>query len=148
MVLKTCFKCHTKKPLVEFYAHPAMSDGRLGKCKKCTKADVTRHREANVEQIREYDRTRHLASEKREQRRRWAKANPHKISAQKKAQRAIALGELTKQPCEACGEAKVDAHHDDYTKPLAVRWLCRRHHRQHHANEAEQQRQQTVSEAA
>jgi hypothetical protein len=24
-------------------------------------------------------------------------------------------------------------HHDDYSKPLDVRWFCRRHHLLHHA---------------
>jgi len=32
-----------------------------------------------------------------------------------------------------CGAEKSDAHHDDYAAPLAVRWLCRTHHFQHHA---------------
>jgi hypothetical protein len=27
----------------------------------------------------------------------------------------------------------VDAHHDDYARPLDVTWLCRRHHQQRHA---------------
>ena len=35
--------------------------------------------------------------------------------------------------CEICGNPKVDAHHDDYSRPRDVRWLCRAHHRQHHA---------------
>lgn len=46
--------------------------------------------------------------------------------------RAIRVGTLVRKPCEVCGAAKTDAHHDDYSKPLAVRWLCRRHHQQHH----------------
>lgn len=46
---------------------------------------------------------------------------------------AIKSGELRKQPCEVCGVIGV-AHHDDYTKPLDVRWLCARHHRQLHAS--------------
>lgn len=46
---------------------------------------------------------------------------------------AIRGGTLTREPCETCGEAKSEAHHDDYTKPLDVRWLCRRHHRWHHS---------------
>lgn len=49
--------------------------------------------------------------------------------------RYIRLGLLIKQPCEICGAEKVDAHHDDYSKPLDVRWLCRFHHAEHHKNE-------------
>ncbi len=51
--------------------------------------------------------------------------------------RAIARGDLVRQPCEECaGEPRwpylalqpAVAHHDDYSKPLDVRWLCREHH--------------------
>lgn len=55
-----------------------------------------------------------------------------KYDARWTTQRAIKLGRITKQPCEICGEPKTDAHHDDYTKPLEVRWLCRPHHVQLH----------------
>jgi hypothetical protein len=37
-----------------------------------------------------------------------------------------------RQPCEVCG-SPAEAHHDDYDKPLDVRWLCFEHHRAHHA---------------
>jgi hypothetical protein len=40
---------------------------------------------------------------------------------------------MNRQPCEICG-AKAEAHHDDYTKPLEVRWLCFKHHREWHKN--------------
>ena len=42
---------------------------------------------------------------------------------------------LIRQPCEVCGAEKSEAHHDDYEKPLEVRWLCRKHHREHHAKD-------------
>lgn len=46
---------------------------------------------------------------------------------------AIRSGKLIKQPCEVCGtDVKIEAHHDDYMKPLDVRWLCRFHHQEHH----------------
>ena len=48
---------------------------------------------------------------------------------------AIKSGELHRQPCEVCGETDlIEAHHDNYDKPLDVRWLCSRHHRQLHAS--------------
>src|SRR3990167_453291 len=48
---------------------------------------------------------------------------------------AVRTGKLYEEPCEVCGEEKVEAHHDDYNKPLDVRWLCRKHHDDHHRNE-------------
>ena len=47
-------------------------------------------------------------------------------------QNALKRGILRPQPCEVCGEEKAQAHHDDYTKPLDVRWLCVRHHNEWH----------------
>jgi transposase-like protein len=42
---------------------------------------------------------------------------------------AVRNGTLIKQPCEVCGSAEnIRAHHDDYNKPLEVRWLCQRDH--------------------
>lgn len=46
---------------------------------------------------------------------------------------AIRNGMLIKQPCEVCGTTEnIEAHHDDYTKPYDIRWLCRKHHNEHH----------------
>lgn len=65
-----------------------------------------------------------------------AYANAEERAERKKARsltrHAIDAGRLVRQPCEVCGEAKVQAHHDDYAKPLDVRWLCLKHHYEHH----------------
>lgn len=37
-------------------------------------------------------------------------------------------GKLVPGPCEVCGSVDTEKHHDDYSRPLAVRWLCRVHH--------------------
>ncbi len=63
----------------------------------------------------------------------WRKAHPLSDVARKKAiARAYAnvylrRGLLEKGPCEVCG-GPAQMHHDDYDKPLDVRWLCRTHH--------------------
>lgn len=59
--------------------------------------------------------------------RRWDAANPEKVAAQRLARRALAHGEIARQACETCG-AHAEMHHDDYSRPLEVRWLCRLHH--------------------
>jgi hypothetical protein len=48
------------------------------------------------------------------------------------ARQAIRRGDLVRMPCEVCGMVKSEAHHDDYSKPLDVRWLCRTHHTEWH----------------
>lgn len=52
------------------------------------------------------------------------------VKAKNLANRARRKGLLVPQPCEVCGSQKVQAHHDDYDRPLVVRWLCPKHHRQ------------------
>lgn len=42
-------------------------------------------------------------------------------------------GKLKKEPCEACESPKSQMHHEDYSKPLNVIWLCRRCHLALHA---------------
>lgn len=46
--------------------------------------------------------------------------------------RAVQLGILIRRPCEICGEKRAVAHHDDYAKPLDIRWLCYPHHSEWH----------------
>lgn len=42
---------------------------------------------------------------------------------------AIKTGKLVRGPCEACGATEsVHGHHDDYSKPLDVNWLCEECH--------------------
>jgi hypothetical protein len=46
----------------------------------------------------------------------------------------VRRGLIEKKPCEVCGSIDAEAHHDDYDRPLAVRWLCRAHHKALHAS--------------
>lgn len=51
-----------------------------------------------------------------------------KRRARKLVSRAVAAGRIQPMPCEQCGAIKAQAHHDDYSKPLVVRWLCGKCH--------------------
>lgn len=63
---------------------------------------------------------------------RYINKYPEKYIAHTTANNAIKSGKLKRMPCEKCNKIKVEAHHDDYSKPLDVRWLCKRCHDHHH----------------
>lgn len=130
--MKKCFKCGDVKPLSDFYKHKHTADGYLNKCKECTKHDATIHRNKNIEKIREYDRkrgNRQDYSYVKEYREKF----PKKYKATNMVNNNIRNGNLVKMPCEICGNTiNVHAHHDDYDKPLNIRWLCAIHHKQWH----------------
>lgn len=132
--MKTCFKCNIKKPLTDFYKHKMMLDGHLNKCKQCAKNDIFNHRHFSDqrEKILAYDRARG----NRQSYDYFVKYNekyPKKYKAKSQVNNALRSKKLLKEPCEICGKTKVHGHHDDYDKPLKVRWLCAEHHRQWHS---------------
>src|SRR5262252_7816106 len=57
-----------------------------------------------------------------------------------KVTHAVNKGRLTREPCEVCGDPDTEAHHEDYDKPLEVKWLCRTHHRERHPNQRKPRR--------
>lgn len=140
---KKCFKCFAILPLDEFYKHSRMADGHLNKCKICTKNDAIANRNNRLEYYREYDRKRRLhgRTESLHSNERWAIRNRHKRVAHVAVGNAVRDGRLFKKPCEICGSKEVQAHHDDYSKLLDVRWLCVTHHAEHHKRERKEIRQ-------
>jgi len=63
---------------------------------------------------------------------RYCVAHPEKHAAHQAVKKAIRAGTLVRRPCEVCGESRTHGHHDDYSQPLSVRWLCVRHHEEAH----------------
>lgn len=57
---------------------------------------------------------------------------PLRSWCRRRYQKALRQGELIPDRCEICWSHGAEGHHDDYAKPLAVRWLCRSHHRRWH----------------
>lgn len=73
---------------------------------------------------------RNLRNRKAEHYRKYYKDRAQRQSgkARRACRKARENGVLVQQPCEQCGDVKTQAHHDDYSKPLDVRWLCSRCH--------------------
>jgi hypothetical protein len=125
--MKKCFKCQTVKPLTDFYKHPQMGDGHLNKCKECNRNDAALQLEKNklnplwVEKERERVRLKQLKK----------KGQP-KTLIYAEIKRKITSGEIAKKDCEVCGNGKTQGHHEDYSKPFDLVWLCVRHHQDRH----------------
>lgn len=131
--MKKCFKCVRDLPLSEFYTHPKMADGHLGKCKDCTRLYMKKTRKENPDEHRQRDRDRFHGDPRRRSAvyasvASWKTRNPEKRKAQNAVSHAIRDKRLSKQSCEVCGAQRAEAHHDDYSLPLNVRWLCKDHH--------------------
>jgi len=146
---KKCSECREEKDVSEFYVHAAMADGRLGKCKVCVRARVRKHRQENIESIREYDRKRGSLAKRQESAREyqgvnrtkvnaikneWSKRNRDKRNANQKLSRAILAGVILRASvCDLCSAGgRIEGHHPDYSKPLEVLWLCGACHRKIH----------------
>jgi ribosomal protein L44E len=145
---KYCRECKLLKSLDQFYKHKMMADGHLNKCKDCVKLRVKAHREKNIDAIRAYDRERAKEPKRRanaaEVGKRWIKNNPNKpreyrlkhvekYRARSAVSNAIRDGRLIREPCGICGSNKrVHGHHEDYSKPLMVKWRCPKCHAKEH----------------
>lgn len=158
---KKCFVCDNTKLLSDFYKHPGMTDGCLGKCKECCKMYIKKRRELNVQYYREHDkrryrkdprvRDRHRKYEKTDagkaslskSSKKWTANNPEKRKAHHKVNNAVRDGKLIKpDKCQCCNnKGRLEGHHEDYSKPFDVIWLCRLCHTKIHreANQEEKQ---------
>ena len=157
MDTKACFVCTKELPLISFYKHSGMKDGHLGKCKECAKKDAINNRNENIDYYREFDRNRsnlpHRVAVReayantdegiesaRKSKANWTKNNRKKKWASGKVAYAVRSGKLKKPTkCEECGrdDIRLHGHHDDYSKPLNVRWLCSKDHRAWHKKHGE-----------
>lgn len=127
---KYCPRCGEEKDLTEFHVNRSSKDGRYSICKACI-LPLARERMRRLE-VRARENTRYAASAElraKKQGRRMAQyhQDPTKYISRAQAQNAMVAGKLVApQTCEMCGGPGLfEKHHDDYSKPLEVRWLCR-----------------------
>jgi len=134
--MKRCTKCGEIRPASGFGKDRRRKDGLQSQCKECFRERKAEYHLKNGDAVRKKHREYYAKNRERtiERVRLWRLANPEKIKAEGAVAHAKKMGRLIVEPCETCGSTEnVDAHHDDYTKPLDVRWLCKSCHRRHHA---------------
>lgn len=146
--LRSCSRCGQVKPPAMFYLLGDGSAARHRWCKACQIAERTerrandrdkaraeyraahvRNREKRLSDMREYyQRRKHQANARR------AERYALQMRARSAVWYAMSTGRLARpSECECCLEARsVEAHHEDYTKPLEVVWLCRQCHGKKH----------------
>lgn len=137
-----CGTCGLNKPTSEFYEDGKTASGVASVCKGChiessmRTRDKDKARESNAEYMR---RARLSNPEKFRVRERLASKKkrehqPEKVSARNAVNAAVRRGDLIKPvACESCNQEKrLTGHHDDYSKPLVVRWLCYSCHGKEH----------------
>jgi hypothetical protein len=149
--MKSCIICSLQKPFEDFYKNPKLRDGHTSECKSCIKEKTKTNHAARMSDPLEKIKFRALG------RKRVAAFKARKVQAgmwnpkprirpahrahsiHEKVHRAVASGKLVKQPCEVCGNPNSAAHHEDYSKPLDVKWLCQKHHMERHVQIREEE---------
>lgn len=136
-MMKHCPKCHKDLPTSEFHRNKAKKDGLGYVCKICRKEEHACYYEAHKVQClavyRQYYRRNRAAMLAKEAAREKSPEGRWQRRAYSHVQRAKVKGELVPALCAHCGAANVEAHHDDYSRPLDVIWLCRRCHAGRHS---------------
>ncbi len=133
--MQKCLICKKNLEFSFFYKNHLRKSGYSNKCKEC---EILVKREQRIKHPVTYKKkdTAYYQKNKKkvlDNRMRWYHKNKDKILAHEKVKRALFNGTLLRKSCEKCGNSKSVAHHDDYSKPLEVRWLCARcHMRLHH----------------
>lgn len=138
---KKCIICSIEKSILEFY-------GKMRICKICHSARNKKRYEEAIKDpayiLRErarsrayQDKTRGMKTkfDPRSHMARWRAENDVKVKAETRARDATKKG-ILKSPgvCEDClvATSKLHRHHEDYSKPLDVVWVCPKCHGKRH----------------
>lgn len=138
---KACRECQILKPISDFSTN--RSKNRMPKCKKCQAIFAREWRAQNPEKAFAIKKTYNSSPAGKLSRKlcfeRYAKRHPERRRAIHIVEMARKSKRLEREPCVQCGASSVEAHHADYSKPLSVTWLCRKHHIELHTEQNKKQ---------
>ena len=131
---RICTRCGVEQPLSDFEKRSNRPSGRGSRCRECmrkrTKVYYSEHVNERRAHARRYgrlvpkDRKRYRTLTSREVMERY----PEKERARRTLRNAVQKGHIAKPgSCTVCGcvpRRHLHGHHDDYSRPLDVSWLC------------------------
>ena len=139
MTEKTCNKCCKAKPLAEFHIKRKHPDGLAYICKDCSRLYAEEYNKKN--RVKGYWRNRNwrlanpekanaMCRKYRQKGKRPAQEYDKKRRAVNKLNHEIHAGRITRPShCSQCNaRGLIEGHHEDYSKPLDVIWLCKQCH--------------------
>lgn len=122
-----CKKCGKIKSISEFpldgQGYPAYT------CRFCKNQQVYEYSK-NHPELRKEIRSNWI--KKSDFQKKDRKKNLEKYRARDALNHAKREGRISQLPCADCKSEKSEAHHEDYSKPLEVIWLCLKCHRLRH----------------
>jgi hypothetical protein len=125
---KVCARCGETKPLSVFRRCAKSATGTQSYCRPCQDEAARERYRANKERMKRSSVEWQRANPGRMRRitLAWRLANPEKVEAHRLAKNALRRGEIVKlDACEDCGAGGLlHGHHEDYSRPLDVTWLC------------------------
>lgn len=114
----SCPACERSLPRSSFGVDTSRKSGLQRLCRECRRAANKKDYKRNKKRQKKFNKEIAFTMER----------VSHMIVA-----RGLRNFEIEPHPCEVCDSMEnVVAHHDDYSKPLVVRWLCRTHHKEWH----------------
>ncbi len=139
--MKICTKCGLAKDESEFHRQTTSKDGLKCWCKKCSKKIAHDYYLDNQKLIKE-----RASKWKKDNPKRKAESavkysikqraeHPERKIARNAVNNALRDGRLKKEPC-LCGKTEVEGHHENYSKPLEIEWMCVKCHITLHSTEA------------
>ena len=122
--MKKCSTCKALKSPSQFHVCRKNKDGKQSKCKVCRKEASLKYSRTESGRASQEKRKNH--PQYKEYQKNYTKSDDSKYNEKfrQRARRAIKKGLIIKTDCESCGNPNTEAHHDDYNKPLVVRFLC------------------------
>lgn len=122
---RKCWMCKVVKPKEDYYKDKGSPSGFAYTCKACVLI-ISREQKHRIKWNKGHRDSMNESLKKYQAR------NPEKVAAWKIYKKALQSGKIVKQPCVVCNNPSAQGHHQDYSKPLEVVWLCRTHHKDVH----------------